>query len=113
MSSPTETRRVTSSLQGEGARNVLKDRWLTAALCVTAILYITLLLIRPSGEGWGRGWNMIAVLIYGSPTALAMGLIALWRREKTSGNARKVAAWLSLAALTFPIICMFVIRLKA
>lgn len=56
---------------------------------------------------------MIAVLIYGSPTALAMGLIALWRREKTSGNARKVAAWLSLAALTFPIICMFVIRLKA
>ncbi|MCB4358883.1 hypothetical protein [Quatrionicoccus australiensis] len=92
---------------------VVKDRWLTVALLATAVLYFVLLLLRPSGEGWGRGWNMVAFVIYSVPTSIVAGAVALWRVGKVSGQARRVAVWLTAAAFIFPIVCILVVRMKA
>jgi len=113
MSSPQEDQATVVRPVAQKAATVLKDRWLSVALLLTASLYVFLLLLRPSGEGWGRGWNMIAFLIYSAPTSILAGAIALWRIGKTVGIAKRVAGWLSVAAFVFPIVCMVVIRMKA
>ena len=95
------------------AATVLKDRWLIVALLATAFLYIALVFLRPSGEGWGRGWNMVAFLIYSAPTSIAAGAVAIWRIGKTVGNAKRVAGVLSVAAFAYLLICMVAIRMKA
>ena len=92
---------------------MLQDRWLAAALLLTAFLYIALMLLRPSGEGWGRGWNMVAFLIYSAPASLAAGAIAWWRTGKTVGRAKGAARGLAVLAFVFPLVCMVAIRLKA
>ena len=93
--------------------SVLGDRWLFAVLLITAALYVTLIFLRPTGENWGRGWNMVAFLIYSTPTALIAGVVALWRLGRNSGRTRKLAGLAASAALVFPIVCMVAIRLKA
>jgi hypothetical protein len=113
MSSPQEDHSTAVRPGASKAATVLKDRWLTVALLITASLYVYLLLLRPSGEGWGRGWNMVAFLIYSAPTSIAAGAIALWRVWRTVGNAKMVAGWLSAASFVFPLVCMVAIRLKA
>lgn len=92
---------------------ILEDRWVAVAAMLTVALYACLVFMRPSGEGWGRGWNLIAFLIYSIPAALAAGFVALWRVSKTDGAARTAAGWTAAAALAFPIICMIAVRLKA
>jgi hypothetical protein len=95
------------------ATGAVEDRWVAAAALITLGLYVALAFIQPDGEGFGRGWNLIAFLIYASPAALGAGLVALWRIARTAGSAKVVAAWTSAAGLAFPIVCIVAIRLKA
>ncbi len=94
-------------------QRVFSDLWLFAALLVTAALYGFLAFLQPSGEGWGRGWNMIGFLIYSAPTALVAAGVAAWRVGRSAGQARRVAGVVTAAALFFPIVCIVAIRLKA
>ena len=82
-------------------------------MLITAAVYVALLFIRPTGENWGRGWNLVAFLIYSAPTALIAGSVALWRRGKASGQARKLAGFVALGAFVFPVVCIVAIRAKA
>lgn len=91
---------------------VHKDRWLLATSLVVLALCIALAFLRPTGDGWGRGWNMIAFLLYASPAAVLSGVLALWRINKVDGRARVVAMLVSAVGLFFPLICIAVLRAK-
>ena len=80
---------------------------------MTLSVYVALLFIRPTGENWGRGWNLIAFFVFSAPSALIAGGVALWRRRKTNGHARKVAGFVAWSALVFPMICVVAIWAKA
>ena len=99
------TRRVNSALR--------KDIWLSGSVVIVLILYVWLLFLRPGGEGWGRGWNMVAFLLYAAPTAFVSGAVAIWRSSKASGHVRKIATLAGVAGLVFPLVCILAIRLKA
>lgn len=88
------------------------DIWLLAAGLVVAGAYLWLALIRPGGEGWGRGWNLIAFLIYASPATLLAGALAVWRAIKTSGRTRWIASVVAAAGLVFPLIAAIAIIAK-
>ena len=90
-----------------------KDMWLLVAVGAIAGLYVWLFLLRPGGEGWGRGWNMVAFLFYAAPTAVLAAATAAWRRSKAQGLARKAALWAAVAGFAFPVVCVLAIRLKA
>ena len=92
---------------------VLIDRWLLAVMLIAGALYIALFFLRPTGENWGRGWNMIAFLIYATPTALIAGVVAVWRVGRNSGRTRRLAGFAAAAAFVFPVVCMIAIFLKA
>lgn len=89
------------------------DAWLLVAGALVAALYLGLVWLKPRGEGWGYGWNMIGYLVYAAPTAWAAGGVALWRRDRQVGRARTGAGWLAAAAAVFPLVCVLVIRWKA
>jgi len=92
---------------------VHKDRWLLATLLVVLCVYTALAFIRPTGENWGRGWNLVAFFLYASPAALLSGVLALWRVNKVNGRARVVARLVATAGFLFPLICIAVLRAKA
>jgi len=104
---------ISVSTQSAGPSSILKDPWLCAAMLLTAAVYVTLIFIRPTGENWGRGWNLVAFLFYSAPTALVAGAVALWRKGKTTGQARKIAGLVAFCALVFPVVCVVAIRAKA
>lgn len=91
----------------------LREKWILATVLVVAALYLWLFQIRPSGEGWGRGWNMVAFLFYASPAAVVAGAVALWRTGKTAGSLKRWAFVAAALGLAFPIIAIVVIRLRA
>lgn len=93
--------------------SVTGDRWLLGALAVLLLAYGVLAVLKPSGEGFGRGWNMIAFFLYGAPTAFAAGLVAWWRHARVRGPARRAAAWGAAAGLLFPALALLVMRLRA
>lgn len=95
------------------ARAVVKDVWLLSALVVTVAIYTYLLFLRPTGENWGRGWNMIAFFLYAAPASAVSAGIALWRAAKSVGAVRNVATWVAIAALVFTPIALVVMRLRA
>lgn len=80
---------------------------------VIVALYGWLVLLRPGGEGWGRGWNMIAFLFYAAPTAVVAAAVAVWRRPKAAGVLSRAAPWIAAAGFVFPLVCLIAIRLKA
>ncbi len=90
-----------------------KDIWLAGASVAVLAVYAALFFIRPSGEGWGRGWNMVAFLIYAAPTSLLAGALAAWRSGKVAGQAQTMARLVTTAGLLFPLICAVVIKAKA
>lgn len=92
---------------------LLREKWTLATVLVVAALYLWLFQIRPSGEGWGRGWNMVAFLFYASPAAVVAGAVALWRSGKTVGSLKRWAFVAAALGLAFPIIAIIVIRLRA
>lgn len=89
------------------------DLTLLLATGVIAGLYVWLVLLRPGGEGWGRGWNMVAFLFYAAPTAVIAGAVAAWRRSKTSGLLKRLASWAAAAGFLFPLVCIIAIRAKS
>ena len=95
------------------ARSVVKDLWLLLALVVTVASYAYLLFLRPTGENWGRGWNMVAFFIYAAPVSGLSASIALWRAVKSVGTVRKVATGVAIAALVFTPIALVVMRSRA
>ena len=113
MPSPPQDKVKPARAEEQGTGAILNDRWLCIALLTTAAVYVALIFIRPTGENWGRGWNLVAFLIYSAPTALIAGSVALWRRGKTSGHARKLAGLVALGAFVFPVVCIVAIRAKA
>jgi hypothetical protein len=86
---------------------------LLSAVAAVVALYVTLALIQPTGEGWGRGWNLIAFWFYASPIAAISGAIAFWRGRKASGTFRQLCYLAGIASLAFPIVSAAVIKLKA
>lgn len=94
------------------ARTLCADRWLLAALLVMVALYIALWALRPTGENWGHGWNMVAFLIYSAPIALVTAALALWRLVRNTGPARRLAGWVVGAALLFPFVSAVAIWFK-
>lgn len=89
------------------------DLWLVAAAVATAGLYVVLAFIKPGGEGWGRGWNLVAFWLYGSPSALLLAAMAFWRAARNVATSRRLARLVGLLALIFPVVAALVIRLKA
>lgn len=89
------------------------DLALLLAAGVIVALYVWLALLRPGGEGWGRGWNMVAFLFYAAPSAVVAAAVAIWRRSKESGVLRRMAPWAAAAGFLFPLVCVIAIRVKA
>ena len=94
-------------------RSLSGDRWLIAALLLTVALYVALLFMRPTGENWGRGWNLVAFFLYSTPTALIVAGVSLWRMARNTGPARRVASGIAAASLLFPLVCIISIQAKA
>jgi len=89
------------------------DLTLLVATGVIVVLYVWLALLRPGGEGWGHGWNMVAFLFYAAPTAVVAASVAVWRRSKASGRLRRAAPWVAAAGFIFPVVCIVAIMVKA
>lgn len=79
-----------------------RDRWLVVAAFLMLALYAALLAMRATGEGWGRGWNLVAFWLYASPSALVLAGVCAWRAVRASGAHRLWAA----------VVAMLVIRAK-
>lgn len=92
---------------------LLHERWVFGSGVALTALYVALIALKPSGEGFGRGWNLIAFWIYGSPAALALGGIGFWRSSKTSGKLKIVALVLAWLGVAFPVLAMLVMRAKS
>lgn len=87
--------------------------WVAGALLVVLALYVGLAVLQPSGEGWGRGWNMIAFLLFASPAAIVAGGVATWRTFKAVGSARWWGFLCAVTGFAFPVVCAVVIKAKA
>ena len=98
------------SRKATGPSSVFGDRWLLLALVITATIYMFLVFLRPTGENWGRGWNMVVFLIYSAPAAALAAGIALWRSARTTGTVSRAAVWVGIAAVAFTPIAIVVIR---
>ena len=92
---------------------LLSERWILGSLATVLALYVTLVSMKPSGEGFGRGWNLIAFWLYGSPVALVMGGIGFWRSGKTRGELKILALVVACLALCFPVVAILVMRAKS
>jgi hypothetical protein len=90
-----------------------KDFWNLASIAVVCALYVYLAQLRPSGEGWGRGWNMLAFLFYGSPPAVFAGAVALWRAGMSAGAMRRASYIFGALGLCFPVVVIIVMRARA
>lgn len=90
-----------------------RDRWTTVIAVLMVALYGAMLVMRPGGEGFGRGWNLIAFWLYASPTALVLAAVSAWRAAKASGTHRWVATVVSCLCWVFPVVALVVMRAKA
>lgn len=89
------------------------DVALLVASGIIVALYVWLTLLRTSGEGWERGWNLVAFLLYAAPTAIVAASVAVWRLNKASGALRRAAPWVATAGFLFPVVCFVAIRAMA
>ena len=94
-------------------RKLLREQWILGLALAIAALYITLIVMRPSGEGFGRGSNLVAFWVYGSPTAFVLGLFSLWRANKTTEGLKHLAVVIGSLGVSFPVVAMLVIRTKS
>lgn len=98
-----------AALPSGGSR--YRDPWLLAASAATTAIYLALLFIQPSGDEWGRGWNLVAFWFYASPAAVLAGLLAFWRSRKAVG-ARRIPYMVGALGLAFPLVCALILPLK-
>lgn len=90
----------------------VRDPWLVAAVVTTAAAYLALAWIRPTGENWGRGWNLVAFWFYSSPVVGIAGVVMCWRLVRGRFGLGLVSACLPMVALLYPLVAYFVIRAK-
>lgn len=93
--------------------NRVQDSWLLLLKLLVILAYVSLIFIKPSGEGWGRGWNLIAYWMYLSPTILAIGALHAWRQKIIAIKYKGIDKLTLVTALIFPIISLVVIKLKS
>lgn len=96
-----------------GNSSLFRDGWLASAVVVVALLYVALAFLKPGGEGWGRGWNLVAFWLYASPVALIAGGIALWRAGKSAPGLYGLALLTAVVALFYPIVALLVFKMKS
>lgn len=75
--------------------------------------YISLIFIKPTGEGWGRGWNLIGYWLYVSPAVFILGGLHLWRQKVTAKKSHGIDTLCVLLAFVFPVIAAVAIKLKS
>jgi hypothetical protein len=75
--------------------------------------YVALIFIKPAGEGWGRGWNLIAYWIYAAPAVLIVGGLHVWRQKVIAKKSNGFDALITFLAFIFPLVALLVLKLKA
>lgn len=89
-----------------------RDAWFVLSALVAAAAYVALPFLQPTGENWGRGWNLVAFWLYSAPLVGIAGLVMIWRLSRNSAAAG-VASWLlPVAAFAYPLVAYLVIRSK-
>jgi len=94
-------------------RQLLREGWILGLAVAISALYVALIVMRPSGEGFGRGLNLVAFWVYGSPTAFVLGLFSLWRANKTTEGLKNLAVLIGSLGVSFPVVAMLVIRTRS
>jgi hypothetical protein len=74
--------------------------------------YISLLFIKPAGEGWGRGWNLVAYWMYVTPTVLVLGGLHVWRQRTIAKKFSSFDALMTVLAFIFPLVSLAVLKFK-
>ena len=95
---------------GAARRDGARDVWLVVASLAMVAAYAALPFLRLSGEGWGRGWNLVAYWFYSTPIVLLTGIVMAWRMLRAEAAARRAAWLLPMAALLYPLVAYLVIR---
>lgn len=75
--------------------------------------YISLIFIKPTGENWGRGWNLVAYWIYVAPTILVVGGLHIWRQKAITHKSRGLDILFLAFAFMFPVISLIAMKLKS
>jgi hypothetical protein len=104
---------ATDAAEGPPPGTARRERWTPVLAIIVVALYAALLHMRPSGEGWGRGWNLLAFWLYASPAALVTGALAAWRATRAQGMLRRVGIGVALLGLLFPLVAIAVLRARA
>lgn len=89
------------------------DIWLLCLKILIVFAYVSLMFMKPSGEGWGRGWNLVAYWIYLAPTVLVLGALHAWRQKVIAVKYNGIDTFTLVAAFIFPIIALIILKLKA
>ena len=89
---------------GAARRDGARDVWLVVASLAMVAAYAALPFLRPSGEGWGRGWNLVAYWFYSTPIVLLTGIVMAWRMLRAEAAARRAAWLLPMAAMLYPLV---------
>ncbi|MFO1388468.1 hypothetical protein [Cellvibrio sp.] len=75
--------------------------------------YISLIFIKPTGEGWGRGWNLVAYWMYLAPAVFILGGLHVWRQRAIGKEFNRFDAVFTFLAFVFPFIAFVALKLKA
>lgn len=91
----------------------LKDIWLYALRILIFCAYISLIFIKPTGEGWGRGWNLVAYWMYVAPAVFILGGLHVWRQRAIGKEFNRFDAAFTFLAFVFPLVAFITLKLKA
>lgn len=90
----------------------LRDRWLWVSTLIAAAAYVALPFLRPTGENWGRGWNLVAFWFYSAPVVVIAGIVMCWRLLRAESRSGAAAFLLPAVAFLYPLVAYFAIRAK-
>ncbi len=96
----------------KSTRNIAPDIWLWILKILVILSYVSLKFIKPSGEGWGYGWNLIAYWVYLAPSVLIFGGLHIWRQRAIALKSKPVDSIVLVAAFIFPLVSFIVLKLK-
>ncbi len=100
--------------EGEMDAAPTPDPWIALLLRVLiGACWLGLLLIRPSGEGWGRAWNLVAYWIYSAPFTLILGGLYWAHLRRRKARVHGLDKVMLGAAWSYPLIAFLVLKFKA
>lgn len=88
------------------------DPWIALIRALIGVCFLGLVLIKPSGEGWGRAWNLIAYWIFSAPAALMLASLYLWRQRQLKTISQGWDKAFLAAAFLYPLISIVAIKWK-